>query len=75
FEAQRSQVSLERGFELAKNAIAGTIHSDVCRDIGGDVQRVHNISTDYNAIAFNPHSAPSTGTHRTGWLHSFDRMR
>ena len=52
FEAQRSQVSLPQGFESAKNVMAGTIRYDVCRDIGGDEQRVDTISTDYNAITF-----------------------
>jgi DNA-directed RNA polymerase subunit RPC12/RpoP len=52
FEAQRSQVSLTQGFESAKNVMAGTIYFDVCRNIGGDEQRVHSISTDYNAITF-----------------------
>jgi ribosomal protein S27E len=52
FEAQRSQVSLPQGFEAAKNIMAGNIRFDVCRDIGGDTQRVHSISTDYNAITF-----------------------
>ena len=52
FEAQRSQVSLTQGFESAKNVMASTIHSDVCRNIGGDEQRVHSISTDYSAITF-----------------------
>ncbi len=40
------------GFESAKNVMAGTIHSDVCRNIGGDEQRVHSISTDCSAITF-----------------------
>ncbi len=40
------------GFESAKNVIAGTIHSVVCRNIGGDEQRVHSISTDCSAITF-----------------------
>ena len=40
------------GFESAKNVMAGTIHWDVCRDIGGDEQRVHSISTDCSAITF-----------------------
>ncbi|WP_373535766.1 hypothetical protein [Microcoleus sp.] len=52
FEAQRSQVSLPLGFDSAKNVMAGTIHFDVCRNIGGDEQRVHSVSTDYNAITF-----------------------
>jgi hypothetical protein len=28
------------------------IHGDVCSDIGGDEQRVHNISTSYSGITF-----------------------
>ena len=32
--------------------MVGTIHSDVCRNIGGDEQRVHSISTDCSAITF-----------------------
>jgi len=52
FEAQRSQVMLKEGFETAKDIMSGTIHSDVHHDIGGDEQRVHNISTAYSAITF-----------------------
>jgi ribosomal protein S27E len=52
FEAQRSQVSLKDGFEAAKIAIASQIRWEVERDIGGDEQRVHSISTDYSAITF-----------------------
>ena len=32
--------------------MADTIHSDICRNIGSDEQRVHSISTDYSAITF-----------------------
>ena len=32
--------------------MAATIHSDVCRNIGSDEQRVHSISIDYTAITF-----------------------
>lgn len=52
FEAQRAQVTLEQGFNVAKGIMAGVIRSDVCRDIGGDEQRVHHVSTDYSAITF-----------------------
>ncbi len=52
FEAQRSQVILKEGFEMAKDVISATIRSDVHRDIGGDEQRIHNISTAYSAITF-----------------------
>src|ERR1051325_6839325 len=52
YKAQRYQVELPAGFEEAKQIMAGTIQSDVSRDIGGDEQRVHNISTAYSDITF-----------------------
>lgn len=52
YKAQRYQVDLAEGFELAKRVAAPVIHSDVCRDIGGDEQRVAAISTNYSAITF-----------------------
>jgi hypothetical protein len=52
FKAQRYQVSLGQGFELVTQLIAGAIQSDVRQDIGGDVQRVHNVSTHYSGITF-----------------------
>lgn len=52
FKAQRSQVTLLDGFEKAKGIMADTIRGDVCRNIGGDKQQVHNIATAYSAITF-----------------------
>lgn len=52
FEAQRPQVSLEDGFNEAKDVMESEIRCDVENDIGGDEQRVDNISTAYSAIAF-----------------------
>jgi DNA-directed RNA polymerase subunit RPC12/RpoP len=52
FKAQRYQVDLAQGFERVKQVAAGVIHGDVCSDIGGDEQRVHNISTSYSGITF-----------------------
>ncbi len=52
FKAQRYQVSLEEGFELAKHVMAGQIATAVRRDIGGDEQRIHNVSTEYPGITF-----------------------
>lgn len=52
FKAQRYQVELPEGFEIAKQFMADPIRSDVCRDIGGDEQRVHNISTAYSGVTF-----------------------
>lgn len=52
YKAQRYQVDLGHGFELAKQLCAGTIDSDVRNDIGGDEQRIHNITTHYSGITF-----------------------
>lgn len=52
FKAQRYQVELAEGFEQAKQVAAPVIDSDVRRDIGGDEQRVHNVTTNYSAITF-----------------------
>jgi DNA-directed RNA polymerase subunit RPC12/RpoP len=52
FKAQRYQVELAEGFEHAKQIAAGVIDTDVRHDIGGDEQRVHNVTTNYSAITF-----------------------
>jgi DNA-directed RNA polymerase subunit RPC12/RpoP len=52
YKAQRYQVDLAEGFELAKRAAAPVIEQDARRDIGGDEQRVTRVSTAYSAITF-----------------------
>jgi hypothetical protein len=52
YKAQRYQVDLAEGFELAKRAAAPVIESDVRRDIGGDEQRVAQLATNYSAVTF-----------------------
>jgi DNA-directed RNA polymerase subunit RPC12/RpoP len=52
FKAQRYQVDLAQGFEEVKKIAAGVIQGDVRQDIGGDEQRVHNITTHYSGITF-----------------------
>ncbi|HVF66165.1 MAG TPA: hypothetical protein VM914_00780 [Pyrinomonadaceae bacterium] len=52
YKAQRYQVDLAEGFELAKGTAAPVIESDVRKDIGGDEQRVTRVSTAYSAITF-----------------------
>ncbi|MDT5272172.1 MAG: hypothetical protein QOH49_4358 [Acidobacteriota bacterium] len=52
YKAQRYQVSLAEGFELAKQAAAPVIEADVRHDIGGDEQRVSNVATNYSAVTF-----------------------
>lgn len=51
-KAQTYQVSLEEGFELFKKDADPIIYADVCRDIGGDEQQVHNVNTRYSNITF-----------------------
>lgn len=64
FEAQRPQVELQEGFELAKTTMEWQIRQDTKRDIGGDEQRIQHISTQYSAIAFKHILLPV-------WLTSF----
>jgi ribosomal protein S27E len=52
YKAQRYQVDLKEGFEHAKEVMSGVIANDVRHDIGGDEQRIHNVSTAYSAITF-----------------------
>jgi ribosomal protein S27E len=52
YKAQRYQVNLAEGFELAKQATRPAIDADVRRDIGGDEQRVSNVNTNYSAVTF-----------------------
>jgi hypothetical protein len=52
YKAQRYQVDLAEGFELAKRTAEPVIESDVRHDIGGDEQRVSRVSTAYSAITF-----------------------
>ena len=52
YKAQRYQVELAEGFELAKRAAAPAIEADVRRDIGGDEQRIEGLSTNYTGVTF-----------------------
>ena len=52
FKAQRYQVDLQQGFEFAKQLIAPEIERGVRNDIGGDEQRIDELSTDYFDITF-----------------------
>ncbi|HEX3188100.1 MAG TPA: TFIIB-type zinc finger domain-containing protein [Pyrinomonadaceae bacterium] len=52
FKAQRYQVDLEQGFELARQAMAGVIQGDVREDIGGDEQQIDDLSTQYFKTTF-----------------------
>jgi hypothetical protein len=52
FRAQRYQVTLEEGFEIAKRLMTPGIDADVRRDIGGDDQRVTAVDTAYDGVTF-----------------------
>ncbi|MGY6536827.1 MAG: primosomal protein N' (replication factor Y) - superfamily II helicase [Pararhodobacter sp.] len=48
FRAEAYTVDLPEGHEVALERMAEIIRQDVRRDIGGDEQRVHSVSTDRN---------------------------
>lgn len=50
--AQTYSVPLEKGWTRAQGKIDSAIHVECRRRIGGDEQRVHHVSTQYNAITF-----------------------
>ena len=52
YKAQRYQVELPKGFEEAKELMSGTIKDDVRTDIGGDDQRITEMTVSYSAITF-----------------------
>jgi predicted RNA-binding Zn-ribbon protein involved in translation (DUF1610 family) len=52
FRTESYQVDLASGFEIAKQIMETEIHTAICRDIGGDVQRVHSANSSYSDITF-----------------------
>ncbi|MCI5056024.1 MAG: hypothetical protein MRY83_07935 [Flavobacteriales bacterium] len=52
FIAERSQLPLKDGFEQAKRIMNNAIRSAIRRDIGGDEQRIHSMSSDYSELMF-----------------------
>lgn len=52
FKAQHYQVALPQGFERVKQVAANVIQSDVRANIGGDEQKIHNVSTHYSGVTF-----------------------
>lgn len=52
FRAEGYQVQLDQGFVEARQIMDNVILGDVRQDIGGDVQRVHNVDTDVNGVTF-----------------------
>jgi LSD1 subclass zinc finger protein len=52
FQAEAYQVSLKDGFPIAKQFIDEAIRALIRRDIGGDQQRIHSVSTRYADVKF-----------------------
>lgn len=52
FQAEGYTISLSDGRDKSHDIMAGVIDQDVRRDIGGDVQRVDSVSTNYSAETF-----------------------
>jgi ribosomal protein S27E len=52
FQAEAYQVTLREGFPVARRYIDEAILALVRRDIGGDQQRVHSVSTRYAEVKF-----------------------
>jgi Zn finger protein HypA/HybF involved in hydrogenase expression len=52
FVTESYQIDLATGFELAKGPMDGEIRQTICRDIGGDHQRIHSVDTRYFDITF-----------------------
>lgn len=52
FKAESYQVGVQEGFDVAKKVMSAEIEATVKRDIGGDLQRVDSVDTQYNDITF-----------------------
>ncbi|MBI5758016.1 MAG: hypothetical protein HZA46_05815 [Planctomycetales bacterium] len=52
FLARTYDVELDAGFQQARSRIEAAVRAESQRRIGGDEQRVHSVTTRYNAITF-----------------------
>ncbi len=52
FQAEAYQVTLRDGFPIAKQSIDEAVRALIRRDIGGDQQRIHSVSTRYSEVKF-----------------------
>jgi predicted RNA-binding Zn-ribbon protein involved in translation (DUF1610 family) len=52
FQTERYTVGLRSGFDVARGMMEGSIRALCCQDIGGDHQRLHNVSTQHTGISF-----------------------
>jgi len=52
FRTETYQVDMKDGFTEAKTKMEPVIRNTVCKDIGGDHQRISTLSTTYNDVTF-----------------------
>ncbi|MEW6129215.1 MAG: hypothetical protein AB1757_19400 [Acidobacteriota bacterium] len=52
FKAQRYEIELQAGFEIAKQQMVPSIENAIRQDIGGDEQRIHHYRSHYSGITF-----------------------
>ncbi len=52
FRAESYHIDLPQGFEIAQGVMDAHIRVLVCRDIGGDEQRIHSVKTQHDNVTF-----------------------
>lgn len=52
FRSEYYQVELPDGFDLARQVMDNQIYQDICRDIGGDHQRIHHVDTHHSETTY-----------------------
>jgi LSD1 subclass zinc finger protein len=52
YRAEAYRVGLKDGYPIARHTIDAQVHDAIRRDIGGDQQRVHQVSTRYDEVKF-----------------------
>ncbi|WAR43425.1 hypothetical protein [Methylomonas rapida] len=52
FRSEYYQVELAEGFDLARQIMDNQIYRDICNDIGGDHQRIHQVNTHHSGSTF-----------------------
>lgn len=52
FRSEYYQVELADGFDLARQVMDNQIYLDICRDIGGDHQRIHQVDTHHSGTTY-----------------------
>jgi hypothetical protein len=52
FRAEAYQIGLREGFPIAKQTIDAAVYDLIRQDIGGDQQRVQDVSTQYSNVKF-----------------------